>query len=253
MPKLKQSVCWWCFSAFDIAPQQLMQEIAAIGYHGVELLPPALFQLAKDHGLEVITIQGHTPLEDGLNKLENGNHIEAQIEERLAWAQQWQIPNLIVFSGNRDGLDDARGMNHTIINLQRIVPLAEQAGVTLLLELLNSKVDHPDFMCDSTAWAVEICRQIESPNLKILYDIYHMQVMEGNVISTIKTYHEYIAHYHTAGVPGRAEVDETQELNYAAIMRAIAQTGYTGYIGQEFVPRGEPIPALQQAYQICTL
>ena len=249
---IKQSVAWWCHhKTGDLSPNEFMSAIAAVGYQGIELLPPEHFQLAKDHNLQIVTIQGHHPLEVGLNKREHISSIEMMLSERLAWAQAWQIPNLIVFSGNRAGQSDETGLAVTVENLKRLMPLAEAAGVTLLLELLNSKIDHPDYMCDATAWGLEVCRQVSSPRLKLLYDIYHMQVMEGDIIRTIDQNYEYIGHYHTAGVPGRADIDETQELNYPAIMRAIAQTGFTGYIGQEFIPRGETIAALAQAYAIC--
>ncbi len=248
---LKQSVSWWCYERFQIEPITLMRHFVEIGYRGVELLPPNHFKLAQDFGLEIVAINGQSSLEVGLNKRENLLSIEKVLRQQLALAQQWRIPNLIVFSGNRDGQADADGLAITVENLQKLVPLAESAGVTLLLELLNSKVDHADFMCDRTSWGTAVCQQINSPNLKLLYDIYHMQVMEGDVIQTIRDNHQYIGHYHTAGVPGRGEIDETQELNYPAIMRAIQGTGYTGFVGQEFVPQGDPIAALRQAYTAC--
>ena len=251
MMSIRQSVAWWCFENRGLIPGEFMRSIAAIGYQGIELLPPEHFQLAKEHNLQIVTIQGHYPLEVGLNKREHFDSIEAILQERLAWAQAWQMPNLIVFSGNRAGQADETGLAITVENLKRLMPLAEAAEVTLLLELLNSKVDHPDYMCDVSAWGIEVCRQVSSPRLKLLYDIYHMQVMEGDIIQTIRQNYDYIGHYHTAGVPGRADIDETQELNYPVIMRAIEQTGFTGYVGQEFLPKGEAIAALARAYKIC--
>jgi hydroxypyruvate isomerase len=248
---IQQSVAWWCYENRGLIPGEFMGAIAAIGYQGVELLPPEYFQLAKEHNLQIVTIQGHYPLEIGLNKREHLDSIEVKLRERLVWAQAWQIPNLIVFSGNRVGQSDEAGLAITIENLKRLMPLAETAGITLLLEVLNNKVDHPDYMCDTTAWGFEVCRQVSSPRLKLLYDIYHMQVMEGDIIETIRQNYEYIGHYHTAGVPGRADIDETQELNYSAIMEAIKQTGFTGYVGQEFLPKGDSVAALAQAYRIC--
>ena len=250
---IKQSVAWWCYENRGLMPGEFMQAIAAIGYQGIELLPPEDFQLAKEHNLQIVTIQGHYPLEVGLNKREHFDSIEAKLRERLAWAQAWQIPNLIVFSGNRVGQSDEAGLAITVGNLKRLMPLAEAAGITLLLEGLNSKVDHPDYMCDTTAWGFEVCRQVSSARLRLLYDIYHMQVMEGDIIETIRQNYEYIGHYHTAGVPGRADIDETQELNYPVIMQAIRQTGFTGYVGQEFLPEGDSIAALAQAYGICNV
>ncbi len=248
---LQQAVSWWCFENKGLAPAELMRTMTEIGYTGVELLPPEYFQLAKDHNLSIVTIGGHGPLEVGLNKPENLVAIEAQLREKLAQAQQWNIPNLIVFSGNRAGQDDASGQAITVEGLRKLAPMAEDAGVTLLLELLNSKVDHPDYMCDRMQWGVEVIKQSESPAVKLLYDIYHMQLMEGDIINTIRANHQHIGHYHTAGVPGRNEIDDAQELNYRAIMLAIQATGYTGYVGQEFVPKGDPIAGLTEAYRIC--
>ena len=164
---------------------------------------------------------------------------------------KWRIPALIVFSGNRNGLPDAAGIEHTAEGLQRVAKAAEQAGVTLVLELLNTKVDHPDYQCDHTAWGVDVCKLVNSPRVKLLYDIYHMQIMEGDVIRTIRDNIAHIGHFHTAGNPGRNELDENQELYYPAICRAIAATDYDGYVGQEFTPKGDPVAALEQAYKAC--
>lgn len=250
---IKQSVSWWCYENSGIDPAVLMRTMAEIGYQGVELLPPERFALAKEYGLAIVATQGHYPLIDGLNKPENTDRIKQQLRERLAWAAEWNIPNLIVFSGNRNGLDDRRGAELTATLLAELAPMAEDAGVMLVLELLNSKVDHPDYQCDHTAWGVEVCQMVNSPNVRLLYDIYHMQVMEGDVIHTIQDHHQWFAHYHTAGVPGRAEIDETQELYYPAIVRAIQATGYTGWLGQEFVPRGDPIAGLKRAFELCNV
>jgi hydroxypyruvate isomerase len=250
---IKQCVSWWCYNNSGIAPDDLMRTFAEIGYQGVELLPEEYFQLAHDSGLDIVTINGHTPLEVGVNKRENFANIKKMVEERLQWAQQWNIPKLIVFSGNRNGQSDEEGLAISIENLSQLAPLAEEAGITLILELLNSKVDHPDYMSDKKVWGVEVCKQVNSPNLKLLYDIYHMQIMEGDIIQTIRTHHPHIGHYHTAGVPGRHEIDDTQELNYPPIVRAILETGYTDYLGQEFVPKGDAKKALAQAYQICNV
>jgi hydroxypyruvate isomerase len=251
MSKIKQSVPWWCFANVGITPQEFIKMLVEIGYHGVEMFPPQHFQLVKDNGLTLVNTQGHVPLEVGLNKRENFADIERQLKERLGWCQQWEIPSLIVFSGNRNGQSDVEGLEITVENLRKLMPLAEDAGVILVLELLNSKVDHPDYMCDKTPWSVEVCQQVNSPNLKVLYDIYHMQIMEGDIISTIRQYHQYIGHYHTAGVPGRHEIDDTQEINYAPIMRAIVETGYEGFVGQEFVPVGDPRAGLEYAFRLC--
>jgi len=150
-------------------------------------------------------------------------------------------------------LDDSTGAEITAENLRRVSKVAEDAGVNLVIELLNSKVDHPDYQCDSTAWGVKVCQMVDSPRVKLLYDIYHMQIMEGDVIRTIRDNHRYFAHYHTAGNPGRNEIDDTQELNYRPIMQAIVDTGYSGYVGQEFIPKGDSIASLKQAFDICNV
>jgi hydroxypyruvate isomerase len=159
--------------------------------------------------------------------------------------------HLICFSGNRDGMDDETGMKNCAAGLKRLLPLAEKRGVVLVMELLNSRVNHKDYMCDHTAWGVELVKRVGSERFKLLYDIYHMQIMEGDIIRTIQTQHQHFAHYHTAGNPGRHEIDASQELNYPAIMRAIAETGYTGYVGQEFIPTGDPIAGLKAAFELC--
>jgi hydroxypyruvate isomerase len=253
MGKIRQAAVWWCYANLGISVQDFLKAAKDIGYEGVEMLPPEHFQLAKDNGLTIVDTQGHVPLEVGLNKHENFTDIEQQLKERLGWCQQWEIPSLIVFSGNRDGQSDTEGLNITVENLKKLMPLAEDAGVLLILELLNSKVDHPDYMCDKTPWGVEVCKQVNSPNLKLLYDIYHMQIMEGDIISTIRNYHDYFGHNHTAGVPGRHEIDESQELNYVPIMEAIAETDYQGFVGQEFVPKGDALTALEQAFWLCDI
>jgi hydroxypyruvate isomerase len=161
------------------------------------------------------------------------------------------VPNIVVFSGNRAGLSDGEGIANCIAGLKRVAPTAERHGVTLCLEMLNSKVDHKDYQADHTAWAVQVVQGVGSPRLKLLYDIYHMQIMEGDVVATIRANAQHIAHFHTGGVPGRAEIDETQELNYRRVMQAIAELGFTGFVGQEFVPKRDPLASLKQAYGIC--
>jgi hydroxypyruvate isomerase len=186
-----------------------------------------------------------------LNRREHHDRIESEIRTALNHAERFGISNLICFSGNRNGVDDATGAEITAAGLRRVAQAAEDAGVNLVLELLNSKVDHPDYQCDRTDWGRSVCQMVDSPRVKLLYDIYHMQIMEGDIIRTIRAHHADIAHYHTAGNPGRHELDDRQELHYPAIMRAIADTRYEGYIGQEFSPTGEPIAALQAAFDLC--
>lgn len=253
MSQLKHSVSWWCFAGTGMPPQQLLRAIADAGYQAVELIEPELWPLVKESGLSIASTNGGLSIERGLNRREYHAHIEQTIRATIQEAEKWGIPNVIVFSGNRQGLADRAGAEITAEGLSRVAKTAEDAGVNLIMELLNSKVDHPDYQCDHTYWGVEVCQMVNSPRVKLLYDIYHMQIMEGNVIGTIRAYHQHFAHYHTAGVPGRHEIDETQELYYPAIVRAILATGYDGYLGQEFIPRGEPVAAFKQAFELCNL
>jgi hydroxypyruvate isomerase len=247
----RQSVSWWCFVPNLLTPEVLVRAAADIGYAAIELVTQPYWQLIRDHGLQIASIQGHGTIVDGLNRRENKARITDELRANLELASKWGIPNLICFSGSRAGLDDAIGAEITAENLRHVAKMAEDAGVTLVLELLNSKVDHPDYQCDYTAWGVQVCEMVNSPRVKLLYDIYHMQIMEGDIIRTIQTQHQHFAHYHTAGNPGRHEIDASQELNYPAIMRAIAETGYTGYVGQEFIPTGDPIAGLKAAFELC--
>ena len=228
-----------------------MQTAKSIGYLAAELLPRELWDTAREVGLVIASHGGHASLTDGLNRRENHNRIEDEINTMLELAIRYQIPNLICFSGNRNGLDDDTGAMNTVEGLKRAAPAAEAKGVTLVIELLNSKVDHKDYQCDHTAWGVQVIRAVNSPRVKLLYDIYHMQIMEGDVIRALRDHIDLIGHVHTAGNPGRHDLDDEQELNYAGIMRAIAATAYNGYVGQEFVPKGDPIAALRAAYQLC--
>jgi hydroxypyruvate isomerase len=253
MSSYLQSVSWWCLTPHLLSPLQLARAAADIGYAAVELLPEEYWALAKEHGLAIASVNGHDSIIDGLNQRANHGRIARELERKIAKAEQWQIANLICFSGSRRALNDAEGIEATAEGLRQAARQAEDAGVTLVLELLNSKVDHPDYHADRTAWAVEVCRQVGSPAVKVLYDIYHMQIMEGDIIRTIETTHPWIGHYHTAGNPGRADLDDKQELNYRPIFQAIAATGYTGYVGHEFIPRGEPIAALAAAFELARL
>ena len=247
---IKQSASWWCFVPHILSEREFVRTLADSGYSGVELVAEDYWPLIREHGLEVVAVPGHNTLDDGLNKRANRARILGELEAGLRLAETWNIPNLIVFSGRRDGLADEIGAQVCAETLCAIAQRAESAGVTLLLELLNSKVNHPDHQCDRTTWGVEVCRMIDSPAVRLLYDIYHMQVMEGDIIHTIQDHHAWFGHYHTAGVPGRNELNDDQELNYPAIFRAIAATGFTGYIGHEFIPLGDPAAALQAAHAL---
>jgi hydroxypyruvate isomerase len=239
------SFTWWSFAACGVAASELIRGAAAMGYDGIELADEALWPEIAAAGLAIPSHRGHVPLEAGLNQRANHDRIEREILANLALAQEWQIPLLVCFSGNRAGLDDEAGIENTVLGLSRVAAAAEDAGVTLALELLNSKVDHPDYQADHTAWGLSVVERVASAQVKLLYDVYHMQVMEGDIIRTIATHHDALAHYHIAGNPGRHEPDHFQEIQYPAIYEAITATGYDGYIGMEYVPRGDPIASLR--------
>lgn len=250
MSTLKQSVSAWCFQGL-LTPQEFVQTLVEIGYAGVDLIDQEYWPLVRAHGLQVVAVNGHRSITEGLNRREHHDHIEREITANLDLASRWQIPYLIVFSGNRGGVEDQAGAEITAEGLRRVAKAAEDAGVTLVLELLNSKVDHPDYQCDHTAWGVQVCQMVNSPRVKLLYDIYHMQIMEGDIIRTLQDAAPWIGHYHTAGNPGRHEIGPQQELQYGAISRAIVQTGFGGYLGQEFIPTGDPREALREAFALC--
>lgn len=242
---MKHSFAWWCYARKNTDAEQLLRSAKALGYEGVEMIDQQHWPLVTDLGLTIATIAGHESLTNGLNRREQHERIEREIHANLELAVRWHIPNLICFSGNRAGLDDERGAEITAEGLSRVAKAAEDAGVTLVLELLNSKVDHEDYQCDKTPWGVKVCQSVNSPRVKLLYDIYHMQIMEGDLIRTIRDYHAYFGHYHLAGNPGRHEPDVTQEINYPPILEAITATGYTGFMGHEYVPLRDPIESLQ--------
>lgn len=248
---IQQAVCWWCLERTGLSLPALLDACPTLGLGGIEMARRDDWAQIRDRGLTIVSTQGHLPLEDGLNRWENHDRIERDIHANLELAVQWQIPVLICFSGNRGGISDQAGQAATIAGLQRVARAAEDAGVTLVLELLNSKVNHPDYQCDRTSWGVQVCEAVGSPRVKLLYDIYHMQIMEGDIIRTIQRDHQWFGHYHTAGNPGRHEIDDTQELAYPAIAQAIVATGYTGWLGHEFLPQGDPLVALRDACQRC--
>lgn len=223
---IKQSVCCGPFTGVGVVPEDLIKQSAAIGYASVEMAPRAYWLLIKDSGLDIAISIGHDSLLDGLNKRSNHDRIEDELLAHIDEAAAHKIPALIVFSGNCEGKTSEEGLANCVEDLLRVVPAAEQRGVTLCMELLNSKVNHPDYQCDRTSWGVALCRAVGSPAVKLLYDIYHMRIMEGDIIRTIGEHAEYIGHYHTAGNPGRSDLDEIQELYYPAIMRAIHYRRY---------------------------
>ncbi len=252
MNTVKQSFSWWSFDGRGRTPLELLEAARKIGYAGVELIPKDLWGMARDAGLPIIAHQGHSSIDSGLNDPKQHDRIAGEIEEALALAVQYSVPNLIVFSGvRREGLTDEEGIEHTAAGLRRVVRAAGECGVTLLLELLNSRRDHRGYQADRTDWGVRVCEAAHSPRIKLLFDIYHVQVMEGDLIHRIETHRAYLGHFHTAGVPGRHDLDDEQEINYPAVVRAIAAGGYTGLIGHEFIPKGDPIAALRAAFELC--
>jgi len=249
--RLNHSVCKWCYGKIPL--EEFCQAAKAIGLRSVELLETKDFPLLKKYDLVCAMVSGVPGgIGSGLNRVENHDKIVEFFERTTPVVAGAGYPNIICFSGNRQGMSDEQGLANCALGLKRIVPIAEKHKVVVCMELLNSRVDHKDYMCDHTAWGVELCKRVGSEWFKLLYDIYHMQIMEGDVIRTIRENHQYIGHYHTGGVPGRNEIDETQELYYPAIMRAIVATGFKGFVAQEFIPkRPDPLASLKQGVQIC--
>jgi hydroxypyruvate isomerase len=247
---IKQSVCRWCYSRIPL--EKLAEEAARMGYKSIELLNQKEVLTVKKLGLTCAMLSSpSSKIENCLNRVENHDFIEKDLHNSIDFAAAEGLPNVICFSGNRRGMADDEGMKNCAKGLKRVLGHAEEKKVTLCMELLNSKVNHKDYMCDHTEWGVGLCKMVGSPRFKLLYDIYHMQIMEGDVIRTIKQQKEWLAHYHTGGNPGRNEIDETQELNYPAIMKALVEIGYQGYVGQEFIPKREPLASLAQGFRIC--
>lgn len=260
--KIRHSVCRWCYKNTSL--DDLCKIGKEIGLQSVELLTPDEVRTVQKYGLTcaILTFPVGTTqdgrkvgtISDAFNRPENHDALVATYEPYLKQAAELGIKQVICFSGNRNGMDDATGIKHCATGIRRLIPTAEKLGVKLVMELLNSKVNHHDYMCDRTPWGVQLCKEVDSPFFGLLYDIYHMQIMEGDVISTIRSAKNHIFHYHTGGVPGRHEIDSSQELNYPAIMKAIADTGYDGFVGQEFVPsRPDQLGSLREALQICSV
>jgi hydroxypyruvate isomerase len=245
---IKQSICRWCYSKIPL--KKLAAAAKKMGYQSIELLGPDEYKEIKPLGLTCAMIRCAS-IPDGLNRKENHDKIEQELRQHIDFAAAEGLPNVICMSGNRKGMGDDEGLKNCAIGLKRVIGHAEKKKVTICMEGLNSKVDHKDYMYDHTSWGVELCKKVGSTRFKLLYDIYHMQIMEGDVIRTIQDYKDYIAHYHTGGNPGRHEIDDGQELNYLAIVKAIVKTGYKGFLGQEFIPVRDPLQSLAQAFRIC--
>ena len=246
--RINQSVSKWCYGKFSLDEMCVIGK--KMGLKAIDLLVPNDFPTLKKHGLACSMISTHG-LTKGINRKENHEECLAKIRTAIDAAAEYKFPNVISFPGNREGMPDDVGIENSVIALKQIAGYAEKKGVTICLEYLNSKVNHKDYMFDKTAWGVEVCKKVGSDRVKILYDIYHAQIMEGDIIRTIQTYKEYIGHYHTGGNPGRNEIDDTQELYYPAIMRAIADSGFKGYVAHEFVPKRNSLESLISAVRIC--
>lgn len=254
-PQLKgninHSVCHWCYKGISL--EELCVAAKKIGIKGIDLIGPKDWPILKKYNLDSPMCNGaEINLVDGFNDKQFHNQLIKNYSEIIPLVAKAGFKNLICFSGNTRNKDSETGLQNSKEGLQKLLPLAEKHNVTLVMELLNSKINHKDYQCDKTSWGVELAKRIDSENFKLLYDIYHMQIDEGDVIRTIKDNHQYIAHYHTGGVPGRNEIDDTQELNYAAIMRAILSTSFKGYVAQEFIPKNpDKLASLKKAIAIC--
>jgi hydroxypyruvate isomerase len=247
--RIKQSVSRWCYDKLSL--EELCTASKRIGLSAIDLLDEKDWNTPKQFGLSCAMANGFGSIPKGFNRPDNHDKLVADAERMIPLAAAAGVPNIVCFSGNRAGMSDGEGIANCIAGLKRITPAAERAGVTLCLELLNSKVDHDDYHADHTAWGAQVVQGVGSPRLKLLYDIYHMQIMEGDVVRTIRENAQHIAHYHTGGVPGRNEIDETQELNYRRVAQEIADSGFTGFLAHEFVPRRDPLASLAQAFSIC--
>ena len=248
--RIQQSVSRWCYSKIPL--EQLCTYGASIGLKGIDLLQVEEYEIPRRYGL-ICTMgyAGGGDIGTALNRTENHAAIEQAFRANIPRAAKAGVPNVITFSGNRNGMSDEEGAKNTIAGLKRLKRIAEDNGVTICLELLNSKRDHHDYMCDHTAWGVRVVQEVNSPRVKLLYDIYHMQIMEGDLIATIRSNIEWIAHFHTGGVPGRHELDNTQEVHWDAVMRGIADSGFRRYVAHEFVPTRDPLVSLREAADLC--
>lgn len=248
---INHSVCRWCYN--EIPLEELCNSAKDMGLKAIDLLNPDEWHVAHDHGLQVSMSFGSSlGIPKGFNDPQYHAQLLADFTELIPKAADAGLEKIICFSGNRNGISDEQGLENCAVGLDPVVKLAEKHNIQIVMELLNSKVNHKDYQCDRTPWGAELVKKVGSDNFKLLYDIYHMQIMEGDIIATINEYHPYISHYHTGGVPGRHEIDDTQELYYPAIMKAILATGYKGYVAQEFIPAKEDaLASLEASIKIC--
>jgi hydroxypyruvate isomerase len=247
---IRQSVSRWCYEKIPL--DELCAKSAAMGLKAIDLLNEDEWDLPRRYGLVCsMGYAGGGEIRNGMNRVENHAKIEEAFRKSIPRAAKLGVANVITFSGNRGGMSDDEGAKNTIAGLNRVKKIAEDNGVTICMELLNSKADHKDYMCDRTAWGVRVMEAVNSPRVKLLYDIYHMQIMEGDLIRTITENIERLGHFHTGGVPGRHELDNTQEVNWVGVMRAIAATQFSGYVAHEFIPAREPLRSLREAVELC--
>ena len=247
---IRQSVSRWCYQKIPL--DKLCAFAAEIGLKAVDLLNPDEFEIPARYGLVCsMGYGGGGEIASAMNRPENHTKIEEGFRKYIPLAAKAGVPNVITFSGNRNGMSDEEGARNTIAGLNRVKKIAEDHGVTICIELLNSKVDHHDYMCDHSAWGVQVVQAVNSPRVKLLFDIYHMQIMEGDLVRTIQKNIDWIAHFHTGGVPGRHELDATQEVQWDGVMRGIAATNFRGYVAHEFVPTRDPLVSLRQAADLC--
>jgi hydroxypyruvate isomerase len=251
---INHSVCSWTYNFLSL--DEMCKMVKKIGFSAIDLVGPKDWAILKQNGIDSSMCNGaEINLVNGWNNKQYHSTLIKNYTDHIELVSKAGYKNLICFSGNRNGMDDETGLKNCVEGLKQIMSLAEKKNVIIQMELFNSKVDHKDYMADKSAWGIELCKQLGSTNFKLLYDIYHMQINEGDVIRTIQAGHEYFGHYHTAGVPGRHEINETQELYYPAIMKAILATGYKGYVAQEYIPTGktneEKVKALKDAVKRC--
>jgi hydroxypyruvate isomerase len=249
--RLKQSAARWCYSKMEL--DDLCRQAAEIGLGGLDLVAARDWPTLRKYGLVPVIVSGAATIAEGFNRKENHDRLENEMRENIRAAAAAKVPNVITFSGNRRGLPDEEGKENCIAGLRRVKKYAEDAGIAICLELLNSKVDHKDYQCDHTRWGADVIKGVDSPRVKLLYDIYHMQIMEGDVIRTIRENIQHIGHFHTGGVPGRHELDGTQELQWRTIATAIADLKFDGWFAHEFVPVKDPMASLKQAVELCTV
>jgi hydroxypyruvate isomerase len=249
--RLKQSAARWCYKEMSI--DDLCRNGAEMGLSAIDLVRPEEWPTLQKYNLVSSMVYSAGTIPDGWNRTENHDRLEKEMREGIERAAAAKLPNVITFSGNRRGLSDEQGKENCIRGLRRVKKMAEDNGVTICLELLNSKINHHDYQCDHTAWGVDVMKGVDSPHVKLLYDIYHMQIMEGDIIRTIRENIQYIGHFHTGGVPGRHELDDTQELQWRTVAKAIADLNFQGFFAHEFEPTKDPMTSLRQAVTLCTV